>query len=445
MRKSLSLGCGKEDWYGVMKKISFIAVRLFSLISLVGAVQVCFAAEKADTIKIAVFEPLSGPAKYIGDSKYGGMKFHAWRWNEQNEQKGGLFGKKIEVLAYDSQLKPDVTLRMATKAVLEDKVHVLASGTGTPVVNAMMQVALKYKKIALTYEGETFSSMKDCTPYRFRLSANTAIQSTVLADLFKDKPEIKKFAIISPDYSWGHETGEDFKKALKKIRPDAQIVEEIYNPLGTLDFAPYITKLIASGAQRVFSANWGSDLKLLISQGKEMGLKAPFLCYYLEDAFSLTAIGEAAVGNITADCLSAFNINSPTQKAFNEGWHKVWKQIMNSTDENYQWPGLAMGHSYLVNMLFESAKKVGKWDEKAIIKAWEGMEYEGLNGKVIMRAEDHQAIQPLPVMRVVPAEENVLYPNKFPGLVLEKLVSAQDATATISLKETGCKRKAGKF
>lgn len=440
MMQSMNPRNGKEDRYDSIRKVSFIIIVLSFLVFLGGTGQVSFAEE--NTIKIAVFEPLSGPAKYIGDSKYGGMKFHAQRWNEQ---KGGLFGKKIEVIAYDSQLRPDVTLRLATKAVLEDKVDVLASGTGTPVINAMLQVALKYKKIALTYEGETSSSMKDCNPYHFRLSANTAIQSTVLADLFKGKPEIKKFAIISPDYSWGHETGEDFKKALKKIRPDAQIVEEIYNPLGTLDFAPYITKIIASGAQWIFTANWGSDLKLLIVQGKGMGLKAPFLCYYLEDAFTLTAIGEAAVGNITADCVSTFNIKSPTQKAFNEEWHKVWKQIMNSNDETYQWPGTAMGHSYLVNMLFESAKKVGKWDEKAIIKTWEGMQYDGLNGKVFMRAEDHQAIQALPVMRVVRAKENVLYPNKFPGLVLEKLVNAKDATANITLKETGCKRKAGEF
>jgi branched-chain amino acid transport system substrate-binding protein len=430
----------REDRSDFIRKVSFIIIALFFLVFLGGVSQVAFAEE--NTIKIAVFEPLSGPLKYVGDSKYGGMKFHAQRWNEKE---GGLFGKKIEVIAYDSQLRPDVTLRLATKAVLEDKVHVLASGTGTPVINAMLQVAQQYKKIALTYEGETASTLKNCNPYHFRLSANTAIQSTVLADLFKDKPEFKKFAIISPDYSWGHETGKDFKEALKRIRPDAQIVEEIYNPMGTLDFAPYISRLIASGAQWIFTANWGSDLQLLMVQSNSLGLKAPFLCYYLEDPFALSAIGEAAVGSISADFVSTFNIESTTQKAFNEEWHKVWKQIMDTDDENYQWPGIAMGHSYLVNMLFEAAKKVGKWDEKAIIKAWEGMEYDGLSGKVFMRAEDHQAIQPIPVMRVVPAKENVLYPDKFPGLVLEKLVSAQDATATITLEKTGCTRKPGEF
>ena len=82
----------------------------------------------SSTFKIAVFEPLSGPLKYLGDLSVASLKFHADEYNE----KGGLLGKQIEILAFDSQMKPDVANKLATKAILENKVNAIGTGVGSP-------------------------------------------------------------------------------------------------------------------------------------------------------------------------------------------------------------------------------------------------------------------------------------------------------------------------
>ena len=124
-----------------------------------------------DTIKIATFDPLSGPMKYIGDNYNWGLKFNIREWNKKH---GGLLGKKIELIPYDSQLKPDVAKRLATEAILKKKVHVLATGCGSHVAAALAQLGKKYKTLVVSYGAEAASlTGKGCNPYFFRISLNT--------------------------------------------------------------------------------------------------------------------------------------------------------------------------------------------------------------------------------------------------------------------------------
>ena len=367
------------------------------------------------------------------------MKFHAHQWNEAH---GGLFGKKIEVMAFDSQLKPDVAVKLATKAILKDKVHILAVGTGSHVAQAIMQLAQKHKKILITYAAEAASLTGEfCNPYHFRVSLNTSMHSAALAAFFADKKDVTRFGILCQDYNFGREAAEGFKIALKKFRPDAEVVMEDYHPLANKDFAPYITKINSSNAQVIFTANWGPDLSLLIKQGKNLGLKAQLACYYLEDGIALMDVQEAANGHITSEIGTIFS-PTPEQKEFNESYHKIWKEITGSDNRIYQWPGLAMIESWHVRGLFEAAQKVGQWDAAAIIKAFEGFEYQGLNGKVVMRAEDHQLQAPATVIRVdINAPRT--FDERYPHAVFETTIPKEQIS--VPLAETGCGRKAGEL
>lgn len=393
----------------------------------------------ADTFKIATFDPLSGPFKYIGDSYNWGLMFHALQYNQE---KGGVLGKKIEIIPYDSQLKPDVAVRLATQAILEKKVNVIATGTGSHIAKALSQVAKKFRVPLVSYGAEAASlTGKGCNAYFFRISLNTAQHSGALAAFFLNKPKVNKVAIIAQDYNFGREAAADFKKALKKFRPDIKIVAEIFHPLMTKDFAPYITKLNASGAQWLFTPNWGPDLGLLIKQGRNLGLKAKGVTYFLEDGVQLRDVQDAALGWVTAEVGSIYNPN-PKQQALNQAWHKVWRQIVTSKDTVYQWPGTTVLKTYLMRMLWDAANKVGNWDVPKIIKAWEGMKYNGLNGWVYMRAQDHQIQTPIPVIKVIPKQDNP-FDKSYPGGKMVEMISIDKTT--IPVKDTGCKRKAGRM
>ncbi|RLB14032.1 MAG: hypothetical protein DRG82_14580, partial [Deltaproteobacteria bacterium] len=75
---------------------------------------------------------------------------------------------------------------------------------------------------------------------------------------YSKQPE-NKFYILDQDYMFGHDLAEAFKAGLKKYKPDAQIVGEAYHPLFAYDYAPYLTKIKASGAQVIFSGDWPPD------------------------------------------------------------------------------------------------------------------------------------------------------------------------------------------
>jgi len=419
-------------------KRSIFAI-LVLVVFLVGTYNVSLAADTEDTIKVGVFAPLSGSMGYIGKAYLGAVKLNAKYWNETE---GGLFGKKIEVLSYDYQMKPDVAKRLAEKAVLEDKVHVLVETTASHTGKVLMQVAQKYKMIMWNVGAGAASLTGElCNPYCFRSCLNTASYGRVAAAYFKDKPQITKFAVVGQDYTTGHQFCEGVMNAIKEFRPDSEIVLEIYHPLFTKDFAPYITKINESGAQWIFTGNWGPDLGLLVKQGNNLGLKAKIISTWIEDHPILTDCQDAAIGILSAGDMSTWS-GLPVQEAYNKYYHANWKEVYTSVPDYYAYPiGSSFNKPYYMRMLFEAAKRVGKWDVKAIIKEVEGMEYEGFNGKVVMRAEDHQLLTPMPVMEIV--KENKFFPGEAPGLKMKQLVSIEDTTIPLSL--TGCNRKAGEF
>lgn len=408
---------------------------LVMAVSVLALTMLASGALAAKTFKVATFDPLSGPFKYVGSAYNWGLEFAAAQYMQK---KGGVLGMPIEIIAYDSQLKPDVAVRLATQAILEKKVNLLCTGTGSHVAKALSQVAKKYKIPVISYGAEAASlTGKLCNPYFFRISLNTAQHSGALAAYMKKMPKVKKIGIICQDYSFGREAAADFKRTLKKFRPDIKIVAEVYHPLMTKDFAPYITKLNASGAERVFSSNWGPDLGLLIKQGKNLGMKAKLLTYFLEDGIQLTDTQSAAVGIINAGVATLVNPN-PKQQAYNQAWHKDWKKFVTSKNPVWQWPANAAFKTYFIEIVWDAFNKAGSTDVNKVIKALEGMKFDSINGEVYMRAQDHQLQTPIPVTEIIPKADNK-FDKSYPGAKLLEMIPIADTT--VPLAETGCKRK----
>ena len=95
-------------------------------------------------------------------------------------------------------------------------------------------------------------------------------------------------------------------------------------------------------------------------------------------------------------------------KMFLDKWHKKFK------DTKYPWPTFYVPVIYNgCRFLFEAVKKAKSIDPKAVSKAWEGMEFEGLMGKNTMRACDHQNLAPL-MQAEIQAKSN-FFPFPFLG------------------------------
>ena len=376
-----------------------------------------------DTIKIGVTEPLSGTFKDIGERYLDGVLYAAQVINEG----GGLLGKKVEVVPVDSELKPDVATRKAQNLILKDGVKFFTGGTGSSVGAAMAQLAEKQNVIMFTY-GMDAASMtgEKCNKNFFRPGGSTDGRSFALAQLVV-KMGYKKIAIIGQDYSFGHEALAAFKKRIAQISPSTKIVCELYHPAGTKDYGPYVSQIIAAKPDAIFTPNWGNDLTLLLKQGRPMGMNQKIFDYYINDEVTIEALGNDSliIGSMGAEI---WTISMPTKK--NEAFvNKFYK-------DKKRWPSYCAGKAYTATMFWaEAIKKAGTTDIAAVIKAWEGLSFDGPAGVWTMRAGDHQGQVPYWYTEIVAKNKYFKHAFEAPrGMATAKSVE-------VPLAETGCKMK----
>jgi len=371
-------------------------------------------AKTNDVIKIGICGPFSGFLLNFGEQQKAALDMAI----EEQNAKGGLLGKKIVVFYEDDEYRPEVAIRKAKKLILEDKVHILGSFLGTHIASALNQVGAKYKKIVINNGGMgDIIQGKLFNRYAFRLRYNAHAMITGLI-LYMKETKVRKIYIISPDYVYGHDTAKTFKTQLEKYIPDATIVGEDYHPLRNKEFGPYVSKIIASKADGVFTVSYGSDSRLLIKTAREMGLKAPFP-FFTYAALNIGLMREMGEGNeqvngIVQAADYAFTVNTPGNKAFVKKWNDKFKH---EKDANWWWPGLSGGMCYAGwQMVFAAIEKAGTLDTEKIIDTFEGMWFKSILGWWAMRKCDHQLILPIFVLQAS-SQSNPWYP--FPWVAPE--------------------------
>jgi branched-chain amino acid transport system substrate-binding protein len=388
------------------------------------------------SIKIGMIEPLSGPVAYSGELFVAAARFGAYKLNRA----GGVIGRQVEIVPVDSELKPDVATRRANELLFRERVDILAVGPGSAVAKAVSQVANRNRKIFVTYASEAAElTGEEFLATTFRCCMNTDMHSRMLALYFtkiaKQKPE--KFYLLNEDYNFGHACAEGFKKAFENLKaPNQGIVGEEYHPLQKVqDFGPYVTKIMASGAEIVITGDWGQDLRLLLQQGMSLGWKAKTGGYYLDDPVVLQAVKGAAVGHITAGVYSP-TLETPENKAF----VREWREHYPDAPLNYRYPNLSVSHT--VNAILwigDVIKRAGTLDTAKLIQAWEGAKLAAMWGDVEMRACDHQMQSPGFVSEIydpeqIPADIRY-YGNAFPYIGKSTRIAKEELTVTT--KDTG--------
>ena len=341
-------------------------------------------------IKIVYIDPLSGLMAATGDHGLRELRFAADRINER----GGILGQKLEIVAMDNKLSPQESLTLLNRAV-DEGIHSVFQGNGSSVAGALIDGIAKNNErnpdkqvVFLNYAAvdPDFTNSK-CSFWHFRFDANSDMKLQAIMSSMMGNKEIKKVYIIGQDYQFGHQVSKTAKELLKQKRPDVQLVGDELHPLAKVkDFAPYVAKIQASGADTIITGNWGSDLALLVRAANDAGLKANFYTFYAGVVGSPTAIGEAGVGRVKV--VSYYGPNEATPKEIQ--YLQAFKKKYGETEDPYT--------TSLQNALdlLEKAMTQAKSTEPAkVAKAMEGLKWDGYFGPVEMRAQDHQFIQPL--------------------------------------------------
>ena len=339
-----------------------------------------------ETVKIAWIDPLSGLMAPVGSNQLKSFQFFAEKFSANNPA-----GVKFEVIGIDNKLSPTESLN-ALKSALDQGVRYITQGNGSSVAGALVEAVNKHNErnpgkevIFLNYAAvDPDLTNSKCSYWHFRFDADTSMKMEAMTTFLKDQADVKKVYLLNQNYSHGQQVARFAKENLGRKRPDIQFVGEDLHPLAQVrDFAPYIAKIKAAGADTVITGNWGSDLSLLVKAANEGGYNGKFLTYYTGVTGTPTALGTGGAGRVYQIAYSHYNMGGQMQS-----WMSEFKTKFN--DDFYTGAVVAV-----YSALGEAMAKAKSTDPVKVAAALEGLKFKSFNGDVEMRKTDHQLQQPL--------------------------------------------------
>ena len=362
-----------------MKKVSVLF-----LISIFVCGSLAVSSMAAEPIKIANIEALSGPFEQFGNQARVGFQMGLEYYTKGTMK---LIGRPIEVIVKDSQIKPAVGKQLLTEAYKDDKVDLAVGPTSSAVAVAMLPVPLEFKKI-LVVEPAVSDAItgKDSNRYVFKTSRNSSHDAIGNA-LVLARPGVS-VATVAQDYTFGRTFGEKYKMACEA--KGAKVVIEEYLPMKTVDFTASAQRIIKAmkdlQGEKYLFLNWagkGSPLNKFHSMklDEKYGIK-------------LTTGGNIIPGLKAYTAFpgmqgSAYYYHGMVQNPMND-WliaeHK--KRFKGMPPDFFHCGGFAAAI-----FVAKAIEKAGSTDTEALIAAMEGLEWDTPKGKMIMRKEDHQALQ----------------------------------------------------
>ena len=382
-----------------------------------------------ETVKIAWIDPLSGLMAPVGTNQLKSFQFFAEKFSASNPA-----GVKFEVIGIDNKLSPTESLN-ALKSALDQGVRYITQGNGSSVAGALIEAVNKHNErnpgkevIFLNYAAvdPDFTNSK-CSYWHFRFDADTSMKMEAMTTFIKDQPDVKKVYLLNQNYSHGQQVARFAKENLARKRADIQIVGEDLHPLAQVrDFAPYIAKIKASGADTVITGNWGSDLSLLVKAANEGGYTGKFFTYYTGVTGTPTALGTGGAGRVYQIAYSHYNMGGQMQS-----WMNEFKTKFN--DDFYTGAIVAVYSS-----LGEAMAKAKSTDPLKVAAALEGLKFKSFNGDVEMRKTDHQLQQPLFMTVWQKTDAKFPYSPENTGMTL---VPVKTFESYISSTPTSCQMK----
>jgi branched-chain amino acid transport system substrate-binding protein len=343
----------------------------------------------ANTIKLGLIEPLSGPFAYQGNS---GVHMFQMAIDEFNAQGGVLGGVKVELAAFDNKGSPQESL-LALKQVVDQGIRVILQASGSHNAHAISEAVTKHNARAPDHSilylnfgsVDTALTNEKCSFWHFRFDSNVDMKLAAMTAYMAGQKNIHSVYFINQDYAYGQTVSRVGKEMLARKRLGVAIVGDELHPIGKIkDFAPYISKIKASGADTVLSGNWGMDLALLIKSAADVGLPATFYTNYAYLTGTPKAIGKAGDGRVKTVLSWHINIAGDPLVPF----ALRFKQRFN---EDF----IFLPAKTAFDMWVAAMERAGSSDPVKVALALENMRHQGPTGDVWMRPDDHQLQQPL--------------------------------------------------
>jgi branched-chain amino acid transport system substrate-binding protein len=348
-------------------------------------------------IKLALIEGLSGANANGGEAVFRNLAWAVERVNQRGGVRTRAGVRPLQLDRYDSKGQIEEALS-SLRSAIDDGARVILQGNSSAVAAALIEAINRHNEreperrvVFLNYSAvDPILTNEKCSFWHFRFDAHADMRMAALMSVLRDDRALKSVYLLNPDYSFGHAVQREARRQLALQRPDVQVVGEELHPLLRIkDFAPYATKIKASGADAVITGNFSNDLTLLVKAAREVGFEGRFYTFYGNALGAPAAIGDAGVGKVLA--VAEWLPNLPTAES--EAFYRSFHQRFPRPADDY----VHLRMQAMVEVLAQAIEKAGSTEAVALAHALEqaSVSFAGQAGH--MRAADHQFQQPLVV------------------------------------------------
>ncbi|RTL62985.1 MAG: ABC transporter substrate-binding protein [Hyphomicrobiales bacterium] len=307
-------------------------------------------AHAQDKLKIGLIVTLSGPSAVLGGQVRDGFNLAVKTLG------GKLGGVETEVVVADDELKPDVAVTKVKGLLERDQVNFVVGPVFSNVLQAIHKPVTDSSAFLISPNAGTSNfAGKQCNPNFFVTSYQNDQVHEVLGKYAQDKG-FKKVFLMAPNYQAGKDSLAGFKRHFK-----GEVLDEVYTPLGQLDFSAELAKIAAAKPDAFFTFMPGGMGVNLVKQYRQAGLaNIPFLSAFTTDESTLPAQKDDAVGFL-GGANWAPNTDNPQNKAFVAAYEAAYGAV----------PGTYAMQAYDAALLIDSAIKAtgGKVGDKDAVRA----------------------------------------------------------------------------
>lgn len=343
------------------------------------ALLIATAGARAQDIKIGVATALTGAYGDLGEQVRRAVDLAV----EEANAAGGIKGRKIRTQYLDTQAKADLARQQAEKLV-NDGYAILTGSIASGEALGIAPLLERWDAVMMgTIPKADALTGAECSPRYFRVNVPDAADAAAVGSWLKEQPE-GKWAIMGSDTAWGRNSGQSFTATAGGL--NKKVVVSGYAGLGTNDFAPYIQKIVDSGADGVWVALAGRDAINFAQQAKQFGLmgkvKVAGVSFVTDNTVkTLGAVSNGIYGIINYSS----TLDTPENKAFVQAWAKKYPGT---------WPSNFEGDTYVgMQILFAGIAKARDGKPETIAAALTGLSTRTILGDVQVRAADNQVVR----------------------------------------------------
>jgi branched-chain amino acid transport system substrate-binding protein len=360
-----------------MKSLRFVVLTIMIIAVFVAP------APAADTIKVGAILAVTGPASFLGAPESRTLEM----LTEELNAKGGINGKKIQLIIKDSGASPEKAISFAKQLIEEEKVFAIIGPSTSGETMAIKNIAEENKTILLSCAAAEVI-VNPLAKYVFKVAPRDSYAVEKIYHQMK-KMGISRIGVLSSNTGFG-KAG---KEQLEKYAPEHGItiaLSEVYDKSAT-DLTAEVTKLKAANVQAV--VNWSIEpaQAIVIKNARQIGLTAPiFQSHGFANIQYARAAGVAAEGVIfpasrivVADLLADKHPQKAVVVAYKNAYESKFKEDVSTFG----------GHGYDALMILAKAIQTAGTDREKVRSAIENLKgFVGTAGIFNLSPTDHNGL-----------------------------------------------------